>query len=191
MKKVTIHLPDNYDSVLSITPMGHGGGYELNVTAYVLNLLKYNELKLEIDEYGNLKWIPISDHTERRCKMGRLTVRKIDIYGNKYIATGGGAYFEEESVYKALDKLAHYEDMEEQGRLIEMPCAVGDTVYAIGGVRWIGYDWKWKAYDEAYVQEIKFNLDMLGDTFFLTKEEAERELKRLKLITDPNVGSAG
>lgn len=52
--------------------------------------------------------------------MGRLTVRKIDIYGNKYIATGGGAYFEEESVYKALEKLAHYEDMEEQGRLIEV-----------------------------------------------------------------------
>ena len=52
--------------------------------------------------------------------MGRLTVRKIDIYGNKYIATGGGAYFEEESVYKALEKLAHYEDLEEQGRLISI-----------------------------------------------------------------------
>ena len=52
--------------------------------------------------------------------MSRLTERKKDRYGNKYISTGGGAYFEEESVYEALEKLAHYEDLEEQGRLIEV-----------------------------------------------------------------------
>ena len=35
-------------------------------------------------------------------------------------------------MYKAIrDKLAHYEDLEEQGRLIELPCAVGDTVWSI------------------------------------------------------------
>ena len=28
-----------------------------------------------------------------------------------------------------IEKLAHYEDLEEQGRLIELPCSVGDTVY--------------------------------------------------------------
>lgn len=31
-----------------------------------------------------------------------------------------------------LEKLAHYEDLEEQGRLLELPCAVGDTVWLIG-----------------------------------------------------------
>lgn len=51
--------------------------------------------------------------------MSRLTERKKDRYGNEYIATCGGAYFEDESVYKALEKLAHYEDLEEQGLLIE------------------------------------------------------------------------
>lgn len=30
-----------------------------------------------------------------------------------------------------LEKLAHYEDLEEQGKLIELPCAVGDTVYVV------------------------------------------------------------
>ena len=50
--------------------------------------------------------------------MSRITERKKDRYGNEYIATCGGAYFEEESVYKALEKLAHYEDLEEQSRLI-------------------------------------------------------------------------
>ena len=47
--------------------------------------------------------------------MSRLTERKKDRYGNEYIATCGGAYFEDESVYKALEKLAHYEDLEEAG----------------------------------------------------------------------------
>ena len=30
---------------------------------------------------------------------------------------------------KMYEKLKHYEDLEEQGRLIELPCKVGDTVY--------------------------------------------------------------
>ena len=39
---------------------------------------------------------------------------------------------------KVLNKLAHYEDLEEAGRLIELPCKIGDTVYGIrrySGVR--------------------------------------------------------
>lgn len=34
-----------------------------------------------------------------------------------------------EYCYEATQKLAHYEDLEEQGRLIELPCKIGDTVY--------------------------------------------------------------
>ena len=34
-------------------------------------------------------------------------------------------------INEAIKKLAHYEDLEEQGKLIELPCKVGDTVYAI------------------------------------------------------------
>ena len=29
-----------------------------------------------------------------------------------------------------FEKLQHYEDLEEQGRLVELPCAVEDIVYA-------------------------------------------------------------
>lgn len=36
-----------------------------------------------------------------------------------------------EGYQKLLDKLAHYEDLEEAGRLIELPCKIGDTVYGI------------------------------------------------------------
>lgn len=33
------------------------------------------------------------------------------------------------TIKEVTDKLAHYEDLEEAGRLIELPCKVGDTVY--------------------------------------------------------------
>lgn len=36
-----------------------------------------------------------------------------------------------EEGYCAMEKLADYEDLEEQGRLIKPPCKVGDTVYLI------------------------------------------------------------
>lgn len=36
-----------------------------------------------------------------------------------------------EDIRKALFKLAEYEDLEEQGKLLKLPCAVGDTVYVL------------------------------------------------------------
>lgn len=36
-----------------------------------------------------------------------------------------------EEGYCAMEKLADYEDAEEQGRLIKLPCKVGDTYYSI------------------------------------------------------------
>lgn len=36
-----------------------------------------------------------------------------------------------EEGYCAMEKLADYEDAEKQGRLIILPCKVGDTVYCI------------------------------------------------------------
>ena len=34
-----------------------------------------------------------------------------------------------QTISDVIDKLADYEDLEEQGRLIKLPCKVGDTVY--------------------------------------------------------------
>lgn len=74
---------------------------------------------------------------------------------------------------EVFDKLAHYEDMEEQGRLIELPCAVGEIV--------------WIARDGVPVQESIFfrESDILclvedGYIFGTTKEEAEAKLKELE-----------
>ena len=35
-------------------------------------------------------------------------------------------------IIDALNRLAEYEDMEEQGLLLRLPCKVGDTIYRCG-----------------------------------------------------------
>ena len=69
-------------------------------------------------------------------------------------------------------KLKNYEDMEEQGRLIELPCAVGDTVWFIG-----------VQHNHYFITEYAFEIfmfDDIGNRIFLTKEEAEVKLKELE-----------
>lgn len=34
-------------------------------------------------------------------------------------------------MHEIVDKLGHYEDLAEQGRLVELPCKIGDTIYKI------------------------------------------------------------
>lgn len=87
-----------------------------------------------------------------------------------------------DAVYR---KLKEYEDLEEHGRLIKLPCEVGDIVYEITGATTRGYDWKYLTYEKAYVHGTVFNLDRLhdiGKTVFLTKSEAEAKLKELRGI---------
>ena len=73
----------------------------------------------------------------------------------------------------AIGKLAEYEDAEEQGLLLRLPCKVGDTVYSV-------------VEDGLQIFELKFSLDFyvrrmsdFGKTVFLTKEEAEQALKQM------------
>ena len=79
-----------------------------------------------------------------------------------------------EKFYPALKKLAELEDLEEQGRLIELPCKVGDTVWKISTEQ--------DNYDEPpykIVAPIIFRIDCLnamGKNIFPTKEEAEATL---------------
>ena len=69
----------------------------------------------------------------------------------------------------AIERLAHYEDLEEQGRLVELPCKVGDTVY-IFHRRIDGSD---------CVREAEFwwsDIPQLNKTVFLSRAEAEAAL---------------
>lgn len=107
-----------------------------------------------------------------------------------------------EEGYCAMEKLADYEDTEEQGRLIILPCKVGDTVYCIFN-RYTrctfsneefdeyscqGCEYECDSKKENYVQDMKAysldwivtNLKNIGKTVFLTKSEAEAKLKELR-----------
>lgn len=77
------------------------------------------------------------------------------------------------------EKLASYEDLEEQGKLLKLPCAVGDMVYVIE----VDEENFTHFYCPRKISEYKFNLQMLdllelfGKCIFLTREEAEAALK--------------
>ena len=94
---------------------------------------------------------------------------------------------------KVLDKLAHYEDLEEAGRLIELPCAVGDTVWVVTWVfngkeivnsivsRKIDGFIEIRSNSLCMISIEPYRMDFasseFGKTIFLTREEAEAALK--------------
>lgn len=100
----------------------------------------------------------------------------------------------------AARKLCDYEDLEEQGLLVRLPCKVGDTVWDND----FGYPEPYEikafsyGYCDSYVEsdiedEIifyyenysdsiagAFPMSELGKTVFLTREEAEKKLEEMK-----------
>ena len=100
------------------------------------------------------------------------------------------------AIQKAFDKLAEYEDLEEQGLLLKLPCKIGDTVYQlinshiyeykVIGICFDIFQNKWM-YEVAYQIGLEWfktmcDFDAFGKskTVFLTKEEAEKALERLE-----------
>ena len=91
---------------------------------------------------------------------------------------------------KALEKLADYEDLEEQGLLVRLPCNVGDDLYCIvnGEVKKLKVhsfgvpDFEITDIEFKYVDGFKIVrfVGELGKTVFLTREEAEKKLEELK-----------
>ena len=121
--------------------------------------------------------------------MERLTQKDHEYYDCEFMDSGMAEY---------MNRLAHYEDMEEQGRLVVLPCKVGDWVYALWDVPTAA---KYVIYC-AEVKEIRianrncrltttyllepieyrgrrkeYRDDDIGKTVFLTSEEAEKALK--------------
>ena len=117
--------------------------------------------------------------------MGRLTEK----CGNTYGPNENANY----EPMNCMDKLGRLEDLEEQGRLIELPCAVGDTVYVLRekniekaevfSIKIESEDNHWCFILKCMVTEgyfENFKRFMYGKTAFLTKEEAEAKLKELE-----------
>ena len=92
----------------------------------------------------------------------------------------------------AIDRLAEYEDLEEQGKLLKLPCKVGQKVYLLrkdiksvidGGIISIrigefAREMKIFIIDDDRYTDVSF--DKIGDIVFLTREAAEAALKELK-----------
>ena len=77
-----------------------------------------------------------------------------------------------------LDKLAEYEDLDEQGKLLELLCAVGDTVYTLNPLQ-SGKIVIGETTADAFMCALGMLEGRFGKTIFLTQEEAEAALKEL------------
>ena len=96
---------------------------------------------------------------------------------------------------KAFAEYENYKDLDEQGKLLKLPCAVGDTVYEVQDLRKriqpytiiaihvsnCGnlYGWELKDGKGVYSNVNGFSEYALGKSVFLTREEAEAALKEL------------
>ena len=95
-------------------------------------------------------------------------------------------------IQQVFKKLATYEDLEEQGLLVRLPCKVGDTVYV--PTRVLVSEFKitaifcdihgtyfyWLFYCGIYERTSGFSERDIGKTVFLTREEAEKKLEEMK-----------
>ena len=137
--------------------------------------------------------------------MERLT--KKDKYGHYYTNERihdrmlGGEPYPHAYDGKVIDKLANYEDKEEQGLLIELPCKVGDTIYKIHSK--VNYDLNiingHSDLNRVYAQKVhsiemfrndsyllntcegmsSVHSDFYKETWFLTESEAEEALAKM------------
>lgn len=76
----------------------------------------------------------------------------------------------------AIDRLGHYEDLEEQGRLLMLPCKIGDRIYRV--VPDLSVDWPDPPEYKVVWDTFKPNdIYEFGKKIFLTREEAEKVAK--------------
>lgn len=78
------------------------------------------------------------------------------------------------------ERLKKYEDLEEEGKLLKLPCAVGDTVYVLrldNAAYMMNNEKVWEIVEDRF--EIRY-FDCIGKTVFLTRKEAEQALKDLE-----------
>lgn len=91
-----------------------------------------------------------------------------------------------------LEALGKYEDLEEQGRLLRLPCKVEDTVYKITRnfiseykiisetIYPYSIQFNWQCTKGIYGNLVGFADREIGETVFLTREEAEAKLKEME-----------
>ena len=88
-------------------------------------------------------------------------------------------------LHTVVRKLAEYEDLDEQGLLLRLPCKVGDTVYYIEDNeinKFVVYSFDIRPLQQfvCNYEGIRLNFKNFGKTVFLTQAEAEQKLKEME-----------
>ena len=129
--------------------------------------------------------------------MERLTLKEFESVECEPYVYGGIEYHGDSYGGEVINKLAEYEDLEEQGLLLKLPCKVGDTVYEISrvepyrnpAIREMGvvdillrdddmYFTLQDLYDKDYDNSILST--EFGYTVFFTRKQAEQALSDMK-----------
>ena len=121
--------------------------------------------RLTIDE--------IIGYCERKTEQYELFLGKERLETTPLTTSVAKEYWEHKQVAEYLKKLKEYENLEEQGRLIKLPCKVGDTVYLIKNNETI-------VECKADMMFLGVLWEEFGKEWFLTKSEAEAKLKELR-----------
>lgn len=119
--------------------------------------------------------------------MGRLTQwnenKELLVREEERLLNANGLITKDE-MYKIMrhlaEKLVKYEDAEEQGKLLELPCKIGNTVYRVYLDGEYTVSWwviKRDTFTLSYYERYK---DEFGKTIFLTPEKAKEKLKELE-----------
>jgi hypothetical protein len=102
-----------------------------------------------------------------------------------------------DDIRAVLKKLADYEDLEEKGLPVRLPCKVGDTVYRVNAgakqpiipmtvseIHFLCYKneraVRFDAIGKEDMGESCYRLEDIGRIVFLTHEEAEKKLEEMK-----------
>lgn len=112
-----------------------------------------------------------------------------DDAGGMYNLRDIGEYGSDELLLEIANRLAEYEDMEEQGLLVRLPCKLGDTVYRVIGNCTFPGDCGTKRmckgceYRILYIEEDVFYPGLLTDSgklssrYYTSREAAEKALE--------------
>lgn len=90
-------------------------------------------------------------------------------------------------LHSALMELKKYQEADKDGRLVVLPCKVGDTLFRVfageilehkvGNMRYLAMQGRWDIDTTPFCPYVESSI---GKTIFLTREEAEKALKKVE-----------
>ena len=124
--------------------------------------------------------IEVAEKNKANCERNTIVIP------NRWISDAQCAE-EHEQLAEWLEELKRYKDLEEQGKLIELPCKIGDKVWIIRNYRGVKHAQQGTVYEMYFTKEMKLMITVkyigrgeYGKTIFATKEAAEAKLAEVK-----------